>query len=79
MPTNIVTDDLANAQYADGVFIRLTGGLVQDFQPEAKRAGFRDAGNGMTLTEKAAWVDFCVNRLGYVPRAWPTTGPEIKH
>jgi len=74
MIANIVTHDPAQAQYADGVFIRLTGGIVHDFQPEAKRAGFRDAGNGMTLAEKTAWVAFCVDQLGYVPRNWQGAG-----
>lgn len=74
MATNIVTHDLAQAQYADGVFIRLTGGLVYDFQPEPKRAGYHDAGNGMPLAEKAAWVAFCVDQLGYVARNWQGAG-----
>ena len=79
MDANIVNHDLAKAQYADGVFIRLTGGMVHDFQPEAKRAGWHDAGNGMTLAEKTAWLDYCVTVRGYVPRPWLALGPEVKH
>lgn len=74
MANNIVPQDHDKAQYADGVFIRLTGGQVFDFQPAAKRRGYHDAGNGMTPAEKAAWVDFCVNERGYVPRKWQGGG-----
>ena len=61
----IATQPAYTAQYADGVFIRLTGGMVHDFQHPAKRDGYMDA-NTMTRTEAASWLAYCVNTLGYV-------------
>lgn len=77
MDGNTLAQDPAarKAQYADGVFIRLTGGIVHDFQPEVKRAGYQDAGS-MAPAQAAAWVDFCVNSLGYVRR---NLAPAVIH
>jgi hypothetical protein len=53
-------------QYSDGVFIAMTGGMVQDFMPQDKQAGFAAATNGLSQTEKVYWWDYCITRLGYV-------------
>jgi hypothetical protein len=65
MDNNIVTCDPHKAQYGDGVFIRLTGGKVHEFQPRPKVDGYLDAAT-MTAKEAAGWLAYCVNVLGYV-------------
>lgn len=65
MDTYSITQFEAQAQYADGVFIYLTGGRVHAFQPTAKVNGYLDA-SIMTAAERAGWLAYCVNTLGYV-------------
>jgi hypothetical protein len=63
MSPKSVARNWRKAQYAEGVLIRLTGGMVHDFQPWPKIDGYLDALT-MTANEAAPWLAYC-NTLGY--------------
>jgi hypothetical protein len=65
MDAFILAQNFNKAQYADGVFIRLTGGTVHEFHPWTKVDGYLDAAT-MTPDQIEYWLDYCVNTLGYV-------------
>ena len=58
------TDDLEFAQYAEGVYLAVTGATVEPFKPQYP--GFVAGCNGMSQGRKLMYYDYCVNTLGYV-------------
>jgi hypothetical protein len=58
------TDELEFNQYAEGVFLAVTGATVEPFKPQYM--GFQHARNGMTQREKRMYYDYCVDKLGYI-------------